>query len=78
MADHENFKIIDGKKVPVYKAKVVERKQLNIGRHVYTVVKLESNENACCSVGNITRRSFKSKIHTRVLTAIYSSDWLTF
>tara|TARA_R100000353_G_scaffold21225_1_gene19008 strand:+ start:572 stop:802 length:231 start_codon:yes stop_codon:yes gene_type:complete len=24
MADDENFKIIDGKKVPVYKAKVVE------------------------------------------------------
>ena len=24
MSDNENFKIIDGKKVPVYKAKVVE------------------------------------------------------
>ena len=58
------------------KAKVVERKQLNIGRHVYTVVKLESNDHLlfCWKY----QRSFKSKIHTRVLTAIYNGDWLTF
>ena len=43
------------------KAKVVERKRINIGRHVYTVVKLESNENPSCSVENITRRSLNTK-----------------
>ena len=58
------------------KAKVAERKRINIGRHVYTV-KLESNESPSCSVENITRRSFKHKIHTRVLTAIHSNDWIT-